>query len=138
MNRDEMDALFTRHANAEAAKNVPAIMETLAPGVEHDVVGDPSGVLHDREAIGQRYQDLFDQLDEDKFENVRRYYGDDFMVDESHWYGRVPGSFMGIPGGNKQIDFRILHVCEFKDGRMSRENVWLDVAAIMQQLAPAQ
>ena len=37
----------------------------------------------------------------------------------------------------RTVQFRILHVCEFRDGKISRENVWLDVAAIMQQLAPA-
>jgi hypothetical protein len=33
------------------------------------------------------------------------------------------------------VTFRILHVCEFRDGRMCRENVWLDSGAIVAQLA---
>ncbi|MCU1648332.1 MAG: hypothetical protein JWN03_8607 [Nocardia sp.] len=138
MTQDEMEAIFDRHAAAEAGKDVETLLDTLAVDIEHDIVGDPAGVLHEREAIGQRYRALFESLDEDKFETLKRYYGDDFMVDESHWYGRVPGTFLGIPGGNRPVDFRILHVCEFRDGKMSRENVWLDVAAIVQQLAPAQ
>ncbi|MEV6066556.1 ester cyclase [Nocardia sp. NPDC052001] len=137
MTRDEMDALFARHAAGEASKNVDAILDTLTADAEHDVVGDPGGILRDHTAIRQRYDGLLAALDEDKFETLHRYYGDDFLVDESHWYGRVPGVFLGIPGGNRPVDFRILHVCEFRDGRMSRENIWLDVAAIMQQLAPA-
>ncbi|APA99716.1 ester cyclase [Nocardia seriolae] len=135
--REAMDALFARHAEAEANGDVDAILDTLADDVEHDVVGDPRGVLYDKREIGQRYRELFEALEEEKFETVRRYYGEDFLVDESHWYGRARGVFMGIPGENRPIDFRILHVCEFRDGRMSRENVWLDIAAIMQQLAPA-
>ncbi|MBL1074355.1 ester cyclase [Nocardia sp. 2] len=138
MTRDEIDALFARHAAAEHDKDVKAIMDTLAEGVEHEVVGDPRGVLTDREAIVQRYLELFDGLTEEKLETTRRYYGADFFVDESHWYGRATGMFLGIPGGNRPVDFRILHVCDLKDGRMSREQVWLDMAAIMQQLAPAQ
>ncbi|WP_306796336.1 ester cyclase [Nocardia sp. XZ_19_369] len=63
---------------------------------------------------------------------------ENLVVDESHWYGRATGTFLGIPGGNRPIDFRILHVCEIRDDKISRENVWLDTAAIMQQLtAPA-
>lgn len=137
MTRDEIDALFERHCAAEGDKNVEAIMDTLAEGVEHDVVGYPEPVLYDREAIAERYRELFAGLTEDKFESLKRYYGDDFFVDESHWYGRATGMFMGIPGENRPVNFRILHVCEVSDGRMTRENVWLDVASIMQQLAPA-
>jgi predicted ester cyclase len=41
---------------------------------------------------------------------------------------------MGIPGNNRRISFRLLHIWEFKDGAMSRENVWLDSGAIIEQL----
>jgi hypothetical protein len=33
------------------------------------------------------------------------------------------------------ISFRILHVFEFRSGLISRENVWLDTAAIVAQLS---
>ncbi len=48
--------------------------------------------------------------------------------------GTVTGSMLGLPGHGRRISFRILHVFEFKDGLISRENVWLDGAAIQQQL----
>ncbi|MBF6547427.1 ester cyclase [Nocardia brasiliensis] len=138
MTREEMDELFERHCAAEAANDVDAIMDTLAADVEHDAVGDPQGILREPAAIAERYRALFAAIKEDKMESVHRYYGEDFFVDESHWYGRATGEFMGIPGGNRAIDFRILHVCEIRDDKISRENVWLDMAAIMQQLtAPA-
>ncbi|GAB4587158.1 ester cyclase [Nocardia sp. IFM 10818] len=137
MTRDEIDALFERHAAAEGRKDVDGIMDTLADGVVHEVVGDPRGVLTDRAAIRERYVELFDGLTEDKFEVLSRYYGENFFIDESHWYGRATGMFLGIPGGNRPVNFRVLHVCELRDGRMSKEQVWLDMAAIMQQLAPA-
>ncbi|MFG1798002.1 ester cyclase [Nocardia sp. NPDC049149] len=134
----EMDELFARHCAAEAANDVDAIMDTLADEIEHDAVGDPQGVLTDHAAIAERYRELFAGLDEDKMESVHRYYGADFFVDESHWYGRVTGILLGIPGNNRPVNFRILHVCEIRDNKISRENVWLDTAAIMQQLmAPA-
>jgi hypothetical protein len=46
----------------------------------------------------------------------------------------VPGEFLGIPGHRRQISFRMLHIFEFKQGRISRENVWLDGNAIITQL----
>ncbi|MCW2555076.1 MAG: hypothetical protein JWR78_4857 [Mycobacterium sp.] len=49
--------------------------------------------------------------------------------------GTVIGSMLGLPGNGRQIAFRILHVFEFRDGLISRENVWLDSAAIADQLA---
>ena len=38
---------------------------------------------------------------------------------------RTPGEFLGIAGHGRPICFRLLHVWEFKTGRISRENVWL-------------
>jgi hypothetical protein len=51
------------------------------------------------------------------------------------WSGRAPGKPFGLEGGNRPLSFRLLHVIEFADsGHIKRENVWLDLAAIMQQL----
>lgn len=135
MTPEEMDVVFERHCAAEAAKDVDAILATLGDDATHDVVGDPLGTLTDRSMIAKRYRELFDVLDEDSMDSLRRYHGPDFLVDDSLFVGTVTGDFMGMPGGNRQVSFRILHVCEFRDGRMSRENVWLDTAAIMQQLS---
>jgi SnoaL-like polyketide cyclase len=65
---------------------------------------------------------------------THRYYGDDFCVMEHVWSGTVPGDFLGIPGHGKWISHRLLHVWEFRDGLISRENVWLDGASIVAQL----
>jgi predicted ester cyclase len=46
----------------------------------------------------------------------------------------VPGAFLGVPRRGRRITFRMLHVWELRDGRISRENVWLDSGAIMAQL----
>jgi predicted ester cyclase len=62
------------------------------------------------------------------------YYGDDFCVIEHTGTGTVPGEFLGIAGNDRRISFRMLHVWEFRDGLISRENVWLDGASIVAQL----
>jgi predicted ester cyclase len=65
---------------------------------------------------------------------THRYYGEDFCVMEHLWSGPVPGALFGVPGDGKRISHRLLHVWEFRDGLISRENVWLDGASIVAQL----
>jgi predicted ester cyclase len=49
--------------------------------------------------------------------------------------GTVIGSLPRLPRNGRRISFRILHVFEFRNGLSSRENVWLDSAAIVTQLS---
>ena len=56
-------------------------------------------------------------------------------MDESFWEGTAPGRPFGVEGKNRPLKFRLLHVFEFSDeGKIARENVWVDLAAIQQQL----
>ncbi|QYN37106.1 ester cyclase [Pseudonocardia sp. DSM 110487] len=135
MTPEEMDEVFERHCAAEAANDVDGILDTLTDDVEHDVVGDPSGVLHDRALIAKRYVETFTALEDSSMNSLHRHHGENFFVDDSLCTARIATDFMGLPGNNRTISFRILHVCEFRDGRISRENVWLDGAAVMAQLA---
>lgn len=81
------------------------------------------------------YDGLFADLSESTVETIRRLYGDDFLVDESRWRGRAPGRPFGLEGRNRPLEFRLLHVVQFADnGDIARENVWIDFAAILQQL----
>jgi predicted ester cyclase len=68
----------------------------------------------------------------------RAWYGDDFCVIEHQWHGPVTGEFLGVPGNGRWISFRILHIWEFKDGKISRENVWLDGGSIVEQLTAGE
>lgn len=53
---------------------------------------------------------------------------------EHQFTGPVPGTFLGVPGNGKRVSFRLLHVWEFRDGLISRENTWLDGGSIVAQL----
>jgi hypothetical protein len=93
------------------------------------------GPTHGRESARPFYESLFKDLSESSIETVRRLYGPNFLVDESLWRGRAPGKPFGIEGGNRPLAFRLLHVIEFADtGAIKRENVWVDLGAIIQQL----
>ncbi len=57
------------------------------------------------------------------------------MILEQLMTGTVIGSLPGPPGNGRRISFRIPHVVEFRNGLISHENIWLDSAAIVNQLS---
>ena len=136
LSREQMDKKLDEHFAYEANDDVEGVLATLTEDVEHDIVGLPSGPAYGPEGARKFYEALFPDLADGKVETRRRYYGENFMVDESLWRGRAPGRPFGIEGNNRPLEFRLLHVLEFSDnGNIKRENVWLDLAAIQQQLA---
>ena len=138
LTRAEMDRKLDEHFAFEAEDNVEGVLATLTLDVEHDIVGAPTGPTHGREGARGFYESLFADLSDGKVRSLRRYYGDDFMVDESLWKGRAPGTPFGFEGRGRDLEFRLLHVIEFSDaGEIRRENVWIDFAAIVQQLQNA-
>ncbi|WP_217578360.1 ester cyclase [Mesorhizobium sp. GbtcB19] len=131
----DMDRKIDEHFGFEASDDIEGVLQTLAEDVEHDVVGWPLGPSHGRHAARTFYEATFSDLAESSVKCVRRLYGDDFLVDESLWRGRAPGRPFGLEGHDRPLEFRLLHVIEFNDqGNIKRENVWLDLAAIIQQL----
>jgi ketosteroid isomerase-like protein len=132
----EMDRRIDEHFAFEARDDIDGVLATLAPDVEHDIVGWPTGPTVGRERARPFYQALFGDLAEGRVQPLRRLYGSDFLVDESLWRGRAPGRPFGLEGRNRPLEFRLLHVVEFtpEDGAIRRENVWIDLAAIQQQL----
>jgi predicted ester cyclase len=81
-----------------------------------------------------RYQQLYQDMTTEQMRPAREYCGDDFCVMEHLCTATVRGSLLGVPGNGRRVTFRILHVWEFTDGQISRENVWLDGASVVAQL----
>lgn len=65
---------------------------------------------------------------------LHRYFSGDAMTLEQSMTGTVIGEMLCIPGNGRRITFRVLHVFDFRDGLISREQVWIDSAAIVAQL----
>ena len=138
MTPSEMDRKLDEHFGFEAQDNVQGVLATLTADVEHDVVGWPSGPSRGRDAARPFYEALFADLSEGKVQSLRRLYGNDFMVDDSLWTGKAPGRPFGLEGRDRPLAFRLLHVIEFAEsGDIRRENVWVDIGAILQQLPQA-
>lgn len=136
LTREQMDNKLDEHFGFEAADNVDGVLATLAPDVIHDIVGYPTGPTRGRDAAREFYKVLFRDLSESRVESLRRLHGDGFLIDESMWEGRAPGKPFGLDGRNRPLKFPLLHVIEFSTtGAIQREQVWLDFAAILQQLS---
>jgi predicted ester cyclase len=135
LTRAQMDHKLDEHFGFEARDDVEGVLATLAPEVEHDIVGWPTGPTHGRDSARPFYETLFADLADGRVECLKRLYGEDFLVDESLWRGTAPGRPFGLDGQGRPLEFRLLHVIEFAgDGNIARENVWIDLAAIMRQL----
>jgi steroid delta-isomerase-like uncharacterized protein len=132
----QFDELIDRHFRYEAEDDVDGVLSTLVDDLTHDLVGWPAGVSHDKQAARAFYDQMFSDLAGEKVTTVKRLYGEHFVIDESIWQGKAVGHPMGIPGHGRPLSFRILHIFEVApDGRIKRENVWLDQAAIIRQLS---
>ena len=129
-----MDQLIEQHLKAEFSGDPAGCVAMYTNDVEHDVVGWPTGPMHGKDSAKSFYEHLVKDITTQEMTPVHTYYGPDFAVIEHIWNGTVPGSFLGMPGNGKAISFRLLHVWEFREGSISRENVWLDGGAIAAQL----
>jgi uncharacterized protein (TIGR02246 family) len=132
---EELDRLVDEHFRAEEAEDIEGIAATFTEDAEHD--GDTTMRLVGRAAIGDFYRNLFAVVGQHRFTTVRRLYGPDLLVDESDVTAVAHGAPFGLPvvGGGRPIRFRLLHIFEFRDGLISREQAWFDTKEIERQLA---
>jgi ketosteroid isomerase-like protein len=135
LTRAEMDALVDGHYRAEEAGDLDAIVAGFAPDAEHDVIGRPGEALHGGDSIAGFYAALLAELRISRFEQVRRWYGEDHVVDESILHAIAEGHPFGLAGRGRPVRARFLHIFDFHDGLIVRESAWIDLAAIQQQLA---
>lgn len=131
----QMDDLVERHFRAEETGDLDAIAAGFTRDAEHDVAGRPGGVLRGGEQIAAFYEGLLAELQIERFATLRRWYGNEHLVDESMLHGRAIGRPFGLAGNDKQVQIRLLHVFDFAQGLISRESAWIDIAALQQQLA---
>lgn len=134
--KQQMDALADAHFRAEQEGDVAAIAAGFADDAEHDVAGRPGGPLHGGEQIAAFYRALLADLRLDRFEPVRRWYGEGHLVDESILHATAIGRPFGLDGRGRRVRTRILHIFEFGEERITRESAWLDIASMAQQLQP--
>lgn len=135
MTPEEMDRIVQDHFGFEASDDVDGVMATLTADAEHEVVPSPVGALQDPAKIRAYYEMLFGSSQGESVTPMNRLYGDDFMVDETLWQGYLSdGRPFLCDGLSGHVSFRLLHVFTFREGKISREQVWCDLAAVQKQL----
>jgi steroid delta-isomerase-like uncharacterized protein len=138
VDKHEMNALIEQHIAADIAGDTSGAVAMYTDDVVHDVVGSPTGPLQGPEAAKGFYEFLTANVATDRMDVNHAWYGEDFCVLEHQCHAAIPGEFLGVPGDGREVSFRMLHLWEFKNGRISRENVWLDGDAIIAQLTADQ
>jgi steroid delta-isomerase-like uncharacterized protein len=133
-----MNRLIDEHVRAEDTGDLDAAVADYTDDVEHDVVGAPEGPLRGPAAARARYAELMANVRTDEMVLRRRYHAADACIVEHEVTATVIGRFAGVPGHGRPVRFRLLHVFEFADGRISRENVWMDTATVLAQLAASE
>jgi steroid delta-isomerase-like uncharacterized protein len=130
----EMNRLIDIHLTAEQAADSATAVSVYTEDVEHDVIGMADGTIHGRDAARRRYEEMYKNMTVEEMRPAHQHYGENFCVMEHLCTSTVSGSLLGVPGRGQRVSFRILHVWEFTDGQISRENVWLDGGSIIAQL----
>jgi steroid delta-isomerase-like uncharacterized protein len=134
MDEGQMQALVDSHMRAEGAGDIDGAVAVYTDDIEHDVVGFPTSPSRGRDGARDFYAYLTANFRAEGWNVLHQYVGRDSMILEQLMTGTVIGSLLGIPGNGRRISFRMLHVYEFRDDLISRENVWLDAAAVIDQL----
>jgi steroid delta-isomerase-like uncharacterized protein len=134
MERAEMIALVERHLKAEGAGDVDGAVAVYTEDIEHEDIGMPGGPVTGKAAAREFYQHLTANFRTEGEEARHRYFDGDTMILEQRMTGTVIGEMLGIPGNGRRVSFGILHVFDFRDGLISREQVWLDSGSIVAQL----
>lgn len=127
----EMDRMVDEHFRFEAEDDVDGVLATLTDDATHHLVGSPHGELSGITAIRDFYVELFADVAGEDVRPIARRYGDHLLIDEAEWAGELHDArLFGFPGRSGHARFRLLHVLEFRDGRIAREQVWPDAVAI--------
>lgn len=136
MTRQQMDELINRHFGFEATDDVDGVLDSLADEVRHEVVPSPMGAQTDKHGIREFYSMLFADLKGEGVSPLRRLYGEDFVVDETLWNGQITnGRPFLMDGKSGKVSFRLLHIFELRDDKITSEQVWCDLAALQRQLS---
>ncbi|HXW34385.1 MAG TPA: nuclear transport factor 2 family protein [Acidimicrobiales bacterium] len=134
MEQHEMIALVERHLKAEGAGDVDGAVGVYTDDIVHDEVGFPGTPRTGKDAARDFYKFLTANFRTEEEVPLNRFFDANTMILEQSMTGTVIGEFLGITGNGRRVTFRILHVFGFRDGLISREQVWIDSGAIVAQL----
>lgn len=132
--RVDFDRLIEDQLRAEHDGDIDGILSHMADAIVHDEVGATHNPIQGLEAVRCWYRDQLAATVHERDVPRRRLYGIDFVLDEYVWQGRLTGRAFEIDGHGRRLSYRVLRLLEVSDGRIVRQTVWNDLAAIRRQL----
>jgi steroid delta-isomerase-like uncharacterized protein len=133
MDAPEMLRLFEAHREAEAARDIDAILETFTADCFLETM--PLGLRSEgRDAVRAAYEAQFftafpDLAPEDEGMAV----GDDVIAVWGTLRGTSRGEWLGVPPGGGTFAIPFANVVPFKDGLMEGERIYFDLATLCEQ-----
>ena len=135
MGPEEMQRLFERHRDAEAARDYDAILDTFVEEcfLETHALGLRS---EGRAAVRRTYEEgYFTAFPDLAPEDVGQAFGEDVMVVWGTLDGTSRGEWMGVPPSGRSFSVPFANVTPFRDGLMEGETIYFDLATLCEQAA---
>jgi predicted ester cyclase len=133
MDRDEMLRLFEAHREAEAARDIDAVLETFVPEPFLETMplrlrGEGRDAV--RAAYEAQYFTAFPDLTPDD-QGIA--VGEDVIVVWGILRGTSRGDWLGVPPGGGAFAVPFANVVPFSQGRMAGETIYFDLATLCEQ-----
>jgi len=133
MDRNEMLRLFEAHREAEAARDIDAILETFVTDCFLETM--PLGLRSDgREAVRAACElQFFTAFPDLAPEDEGIAFNDDVIVVWGTLRGTSRGDWLGIPPGGGTFAVPFANVVPFSQGLMAGERIYFDLATLCEQ-----
>jgi hypothetical protein len=133
MERDEMLRLFEAHREAEAARDVDAILEAFIPDCFLETV--PLGLRSQgKDAVRAAYElQFFTSFPDLAPEDEGMAFGEDVAVVWGSLRGTSRGEWLGVRPGGGAFAVPFANVVPFEEGLTAGERIYFDLATLCEQ-----
>jgi steroid delta-isomerase-like uncharacterized protein len=133
MDRSEMLRLFEAHREAEAARDIDAILATFVPDCFLETV--PLGLRSEgKDAVRAAYEmQFFSAFPDLAPEDEGIAYHDDVVAVWGTLRGTSQGEWLGVPPGGGAFAVPFANVVPFRHGLMAGETIYFDLATLCEQ-----
>ena len=127
---------MTRHIAKEEDGDVPAVLETFAPGrasYSGDTLG---GDLVGADTVAAMLTAGLAAMSDLKIDILHLHHAEEAVVTELRLTSTHTGDFDGIPATGKRITYHMCAIFRFAGAELWQEAVYYDIATIKAQLTP--
>jgi steroid delta-isomerase-like uncharacterized protein len=134
MSPEAMQRLFETHRDAEAARDIDAILATFVDDCFLET--HPLGLRSEgRAAVRTAYEGYFAAFPDLAPADEGAAFGEDVMVVWGTLEGTSGGEWMGVPPSGRPFAVPFSNITPFRDGLMTGESIYFDLATLCEQAA---